>query len=391
MTLRLYDTATRTVRDFVPLRTRPGLDLRLRRDRAGRAAHRAPAVGPELRHPAPLAELRAATTSRMVRNVTDIDDKIIAKAAEAGRPWWAHAAIFEQAFRDGYADPGLPAADRRAAGDRPHHRDDHPDAAADRRRPRLPGRRRRLLRRPVLPGLRRAVRAADRRDAAGRRLGRRCPQARPARLCPVEVGQTRRAELADAVGRRPSGLAPGVLGDGRQVPGRGLRHPRRRPGSDLPAPRERDGPVGGGRRRVRPVLDAQRLGHHGRREDVEVAGQHRLDRRDGQAVAAGRAAVLPGCGALPLGDRVLAGGAGRGGGRPTPRSRTSCSARSSWSASRSSGTASCRPSSSRRWTTTSNVPQALAVLHNARRAGNAALAAGDKAEVARGAGARCWR
>jgi cysteinyl-tRNA synthetase len=54
----------------------------------------------------------------LVRNVTDIDDKIIAKAAEAGRPWWAHAARYENEFRDGYHLLGcLPATvEPRATG-----------------------------------------------------------------------------------------------------------------------------------------------------------------------------------------------------------------------------------------------------------------------------------
>ena len=52
-----------------------------------------------------------------------------------------------------------------------------------------------------------------------------------------------------------------------------LRHPRRRDGPDLPAPRERDRAVPGGRRRLRPVLDAQRPARPGRGEDEQVAGQ----------------------------------------------------------------------------------------------------------------------
>ena len=38
-----------------------------------------------------------------------------------------------------------------------------------------------------------------------------------------------------------------------------------------------------------------------------------------------------------------------------------------------------------------NTSQALAVIHNARRAGNTALAAGDKAAWPNGLWARCWR
>ena len=44
-----------------------------------------------------------------VRNVTDIDDKIIAKAADQGRPWWAIGYENERAFNDGLRRARLPA------------------------------------------------------------------------------------------------------------------------------------------------------------------------------------------------------------------------------------------------------------------------------------------
>ena len=48
---------------------------------------------------------------RLVRNVTDIDDKILNKAAAAGRPWWEWAATYERAFEDAYQRLGcLPAS-----------------------------------------------------------------------------------------------------------------------------------------------------------------------------------------------------------------------------------------------------------------------------------------
>jgi cysteinyl-tRNA synthetase len=48
---------------------------------------------------------------RLVRNVTDIDDKILTKAAAAGRPWWEWAATYERAFEDAYLRLGcLPAS-----------------------------------------------------------------------------------------------------------------------------------------------------------------------------------------------------------------------------------------------------------------------------------------
>jgi cysteinyl-tRNA synthetase len=40
--------------------------------------------------------------TRLVRNVTDIDDKILTKAAAAGRPWWEWAATHERAFELAY-------------------------------------------------------------------------------------------------------------------------------------------------------------------------------------------------------------------------------------------------------------------------------------------------
>ena len=53
-----------------------------------------------------------------VRNVTDIDDKILNKAAEAGRPWWEWAATFERSFTRAYQQLGVlpPSIEPRATG-----------------------------------------------------------------------------------------------------------------------------------------------------------------------------------------------------------------------------------------------------------------------------------
>ncbi|VVJ22790.1 Cysteinyl-tRNA synthetase (EC [Amycolatopsis camponoti] len=54
----------------------------------------------------------------LVRNVTDIDDKILTKAAEAGRPWWEWGATHERAFETAYEQLGClpPSVNPRATG-----------------------------------------------------------------------------------------------------------------------------------------------------------------------------------------------------------------------------------------------------------------------------------
>ena len=53
-----------------------------------------------------------------VRNVTDIDDKILTKAADAGRAWWEWAFTHERAFEDAYTTLGClpPSIAPRATG-----------------------------------------------------------------------------------------------------------------------------------------------------------------------------------------------------------------------------------------------------------------------------------
>src|ERR1700733_6951222 len=72
-----------------------------------------------------------------------------------------------------------------------------------------------------------------------------------------------------------------MLGDERRLSRRRLRYPRRRPRSDLPAPRKRNRAVAlrARHRRDGELLDAQRFPADRRREDVEVGRQLRDDQR----------------------------------------------------------------------------------------------------------------
>ncbi|KRF02700.1 cysteine--tRNA ligase [Nocardioides sp. Soil777] len=87
MNLRLHDTATREVRDFVPLEEgRAGIYV------CGLTVQSEPHVG-HVRSAVNFDVLRRWLTAsgydvHFIRNVTDIDDKILAKSAEQGRPWY---------------------------------------------------------------------------------------------------------------------------------------------------------------------------------------------------------------------------------------------------------------------------------------------------------------
>ncbi|MGW6130071.1 cysteine--tRNA ligase [Cellulomonas sp. NPDC055163] len=117
MSLRLYDTATRRVRDFVPVR--PGsVGIYL----CGATVQAPPHIG-HVRSSIAFDVLvrwlrRAGNDVTYVRNVTDIDDKILSKAEQAGRPWWAWALENERAFTWAYDALGVlpPTYEPRATG-----------------------------------------------------------------------------------------------------------------------------------------------------------------------------------------------------------------------------------------------------------------------------------
>jgi cysteinyl-tRNA synthetase len=115
--LRLHDTFTGAVRDFAPLR--PGhVSIYL----CGATVQGMPHLG-HVRSGVAFDILRRWLLAEdydvaFIRNVTDIDDKILAKAAEAGRPWWEWAAAHERAFDAAYDALGVlpPSAEPRATG-----------------------------------------------------------------------------------------------------------------------------------------------------------------------------------------------------------------------------------------------------------------------------------
>jgi cysteinyl-tRNA synthetase len=96
VSLRLYDTATRELRDFEPLQ--PGaVGMYV----CGLTVQGSPHIG-HVRFTVAFDILRRwlerghGYDVTMVRNVTDIDDKILVKSAAAGRPWWAWAMQYER-------------------------------------------------------------------------------------------------------------------------------------------------------------------------------------------------------------------------------------------------------------------------------------------------------
>jgi cysteinyl-tRNA synthetase len=117
VTLRLFDTAYRSVREFQPV-TRGTASVYL----CGATVQGTPHLG----------HLRSAVTFDILvrwlevsglavtycRNVTDIDDKILAAARDAGLPWWALAERNQREFTSAYGLLGCrpPDAEPRATG-----------------------------------------------------------------------------------------------------------------------------------------------------------------------------------------------------------------------------------------------------------------------------------
>ena len=285
MTIRLYDTSARQIRDFTPLT--PGcVSIYL----CGATVQAAPHIG-HIRSGLNFDILRRWFAHRgydvtFVRNVTDIDDKIIAKSAEQGRPWWSIGYENERAFNDGYDALGClpPTYEPRATGhipemiemmrgliERGHAYEADGNVYFDVR---------------SFPGyLQLSNQELDnlRQPSGEGETGKRDPRD----FAMWKAAKPGEPELGDPLGPRPARLAPGVLGDGAQVPGQRLRHPRRRHRPDLPAPRERDRAGQGLRRRASP----QYWVHNawvtmGGEKMSKSLGNSRAGLRDGQAAGA---------------------------------------------------------------------------------------------------------
>ncbi len=106
MTIRLYDSKAQALRDFTPLVTdQVGIYV------CGPTVQSSPHIG-HLRSALVYDQLRRWLTYRgndvtFIRNVTDIDDKILANAEGTTEQWWALAYRYELEFTAGYQRLGI--------------------------------------------------------------------------------------------------------------------------------------------------------------------------------------------------------------------------------------------------------------------------------------------
>jgi len=117
MSLNLYDTATREVSEFKPL-VAGQVSIYI----CGATVQAAPHIG-HVRSGVNFDILRrwlikSGYEVTFIRNVTDIDDKILQKAIIEKMPWWALAMKYERVFTDAYASLNVlpPTYEPRATG-----------------------------------------------------------------------------------------------------------------------------------------------------------------------------------------------------------------------------------------------------------------------------------
>jgi cysteinyl-tRNA synthetase len=117
VTLRIHDTSTRSVRDFVP-QTPGKVGIYL----CGLTVQSGPHIG-HLRSGVNYDVLRrwlihSGFEVTFVRNITDIDDKVLAKAVEAGQPFWSIAYANERLLSAAYHSLNVlpPTYEPRATG-----------------------------------------------------------------------------------------------------------------------------------------------------------------------------------------------------------------------------------------------------------------------------------
>jgi cysteinyl-tRNA synthetase len=117
VSIRLYDTASRTVRDFVPVR-----EGSVGIYHCGLTVQAAPHIG-HIRKEVAFDVLRRWFDHRgyevtLIANVTDIDDKILVKSGELQQQWWALAYANERLLHQAYDLLGClpPSYEPRATG-----------------------------------------------------------------------------------------------------------------------------------------------------------------------------------------------------------------------------------------------------------------------------------